>query len=188
MDTPDENNHPILLKNNRLLQFGKLNPADIESACDYFRKLSLETLHRFGPHAFDRNTLAELYTVPAELTGYIARDTATPDIIAYAVIKQGFLEHDRNRLQSYGLELNPLTDCTYAPSVADAWQGMGVGNALFHFIMEDLKKKGFKRVILWGGVQSDNLRAVNYYLKNGFRELGQFEYHGMNSDMILDIL
>ena len=25
------------------------------------------------------------------------------------------------------------------------------------------------------------------YLKNGFREVGQFEYHGMNTDMILDI-
>ena len=45
---------------------------------------------------------------------------------------------------------------------------------------------GFRRTGLWGGVQCNNEKAVNFYLKHGFRILGQFEYNGWNYDMVLD--
>lgn len=47
-------------------------------------------------------------------------------------------------------------------------------------------KGGTKRIILWGGVQAGNEKAVSYYLKHGFRTVGQFEHNGNNYDMILD--
>jgi ribosomal protein S18 acetylase RimI-like enzyme len=90
-------------------------------------------------------------------------------------------------LQSYGINPDSNTDCTFAPSVADEWQGIGIGNALFQFILTEIKELGIKRIILWGGVQADNDRAKNYYNKNGFKTLGQFEYNGLNYDMILNI-
>jgi GNAT superfamily N-acetyltransferase len=177
----------IQSKNNRQVLLRKLTPDDIVTLTGYFQKLGPETLKRYGPHKFDRQSLVELYQNSTLYTAYIAEDIETSVIIAYSVIKAGYLEHDNFRLQSYGLALSHKTDCTFAPSVADEWQSLGIGNSLFQFMLSDLKVTGRKRIILWGGVQSDNQKAVNYYLKNGFRILGEFEYNGPNYDMILEI-
>ena len=177
----------IQSKNNRQVLLRKLTPDDIDKLTIYFQKLGPETLKRYGPHKFDKQSLIELYQNSAIYTVYIAEDIETSYIIAYSVIKAGYLEHDSMRLQSYSLKLNPKTDCTFAPSVADEWQSYGIGNSLFHYMLADLKMNSIKRIILWGGVQSDNQKAVNYYLKNGFRVMGEFEYNGPNYDMILEI-
>ncbi len=104
-------------------------------------------------------------------------------MIAYAIIRHGYLEHDSPRLSAYGLQLNHQTDGSFAPSVADNWQGKGLGKELFDFILPELSARGINRIILWGGVQRNNERAVRYYQKLGFQSLGHFEYHGMNTDM-----
>lgn len=174
-------------KNGRQVSVRKLTPADVDKLTDYFQRLGAETLKRYGPHKFDKQSLKEIYQNPGDHTAYIAVDIETSEIIAYSVIKRGFLEHDGYRLQSYGIIPDSATDCTFAPSVADEWQSLGVGNSLFCFLLADLIANGLKRIILWGGVQADNNKAVNYYQKNGFRTLGQFEHNGQNFDMILEI-
>lgn len=174
-------------KNNKSIILRKLTFNDLDQLVEYLQHLGPETLKRFGPHGFDKQSVSELYQNPDQYTGYIAINAETSGIIAYSVIKSGYLEHDGYRLQSYGLTPDEKTDCTFAPSVADQWQSQGIGNSLFHFLLSELKARGFRRIILWGGVQSDNYKAVNYYLKNGFIKLGQFEYNGMNDDMILEI-
>jgi len=120
-------------------------------------------------------------------SGYIAIDNETQKIIAYSILKYGFPEHDSSRLQSYGLTLNHRIDSTFAPSVADVWQSKGIGNSLFLYILRELQFTEIKRIILWGGVQSDNLKAVNFYKKNGFMILGEFEYNGSKYEMVMDI-
>jgi GNAT superfamily N-acetyltransferase len=117
----------------------------------------------------------------------VAIDADTREIVAYSIVKVGFFEHDRLRLEGYGLKLHPTTDCNYAPSVADTWQGCGLGNAMFQQIKSDLSAIGIQRMILWGGVQSNNEKAIRFYRKNGFKTLGTFEYNGWNEDMILEI-
>jgi diamine N-acetyltransferase len=174
-------------KNNRQVLVRKLNSDDVDKLLVYLNELSPDTLKRFGPHRFDIQSIIDLYENSDKYIGYIALDTERSEIIAYSIIKIGYLEHDSFRLKSYGLKLDAETDCTYAPSVADQWQSQGVGNSLFNFMLSDLKMLGIKRIILWGGVQIDNLKAVNYYTKNGFTTLGQFEYNGQNYDMILEL-
>jgi diamine N-acetyltransferase len=183
----EEKSMNIILENFRQIILRSVIPEDLDDLYGYFSRLSSGTLRRFGPHPFDRKSLSDIYESQGNMLGYIALEAVTSEIIAYTVVKPGYLEHDCPRLRSYGLTLDKLTDCTLAPSVADAWQGKGVGSSLFDFILADLKKRGLKRVILWGGVQSDNLAAVGFYRKKGFRELGQFEYQGWNLDMILDV-
>jgi len=174
--------------NNRQLLLQKLVPEDFDRLIDYLQLLGTDTIRRFGPHRFDKKSLVELYENADTYTGYIAQDIKTLQILAYSIIKVGYLEHDSFRLLSYGLVPDNRTDCTFAPSVADQFQGQGIGNSLFKVMLCDLKAKGIKRIILWGGVQADNYKAVNYYIKNGFRTLGQFEYNGLNYDMILEIM
>jgi GNAT superfamily N-acetyltransferase len=177
----------VKAKNNSPIQLRKLMHTDFDSLFDYLQKLSPETRKRFGPHPFDKQSVIDFYQSSGKLSGYIAIDIETNEIVAYSIIKIGFLEHDSFRLQSYGLNLNIETDCTFAPSVADLWQSQGVGTLLFRFILSDLEDSGIKRIILWGGVQSDNEKAVNFYWKHGFIILGQFEYNGLNFDMMLNI-
>lgn len=161
--------------------------ADTEALLSYLHQLSNETKQRFGPHAFTADAILELYKTPNAYSGFIATDSESATIIAYAIIKIGFLQHDQQRLESYGLTLSQTTDCTFAPSVADAWQSSGVGTALLQFVKPVLQKSGIKRIILWGGVQQNNQRAVQYYLKHEFKKLGSFDYNGMNDDMICSI-
>ncbi len=174
-------------KNDRQILLRQLGSDDLERLLAYLHDLSADTRRRFGPHPFDRQSVIDFYNNPQEHWGYVAQDFETGAIVAYSLVKVGYLQHDGPRLQSYNLSLDMKTDCTFAPSVADAWQSQGVGNSLWAFILNDLKAKGIKRVILWGGVQSDNERAVNFYMKNGFRLLGRFEYNGWNDDMILEM-
>jgi diamine N-acetyltransferase len=177
----------IQTKNKREVLLSVLSTNDLDALLYYLDHLSNETKKRFGPHPFDRAAVINFYKDPESHKGFVAFDTATGAIIAYAIIKTGYLHHDSQRLQSYGLSLSNLTDCTYAPSVADEWQGLGIGNSLFHFILSVLKPLAFERIILWGGVQADNTNALNYYTKNSFTILGQFDYNGLNYDMVYDI-
>jgi diamine N-acetyltransferase len=174
-------------KNNREVELRKLGTEDLEKLAVYLQNLSPETKSRFGPHGFKLENLKHLFLASDEFFGFIAEETYSSDIIAYSVIKNGVLEHDRSRLESYGMQINSQTDYTFAPSVADAWQSQGVGIALYNFLLIDLKLKGFRRIILWGGVQAGNEKALGFYQKLGFESLGQFEYNGWNYDMIKEI-
>ncbi len=165
-----------------------LDTSDFENLFIYLNQLSQISCKRFGPHAFDPDSIIDFYRdLHATKLGYIALDMETNEIVAYAIIKTGYLDHEIERLEAYGLKLNPLTDCAFAPSVADKWQGKGIGNQLLHFIINDLKTRNIKRIVLWGGVQADNEHAIQYYLNNGFHKLGQFDYNGVNYDMMLHL-
>ena len=91
------------------------------------------------------------------------------------------------RFKSYDIELNPVTDCTFAPSVADSWQGEGLGGTMFSVIRHNLLTNGFQRVVLWGGVQADNLEALAFYEAQGFVRMGEFSRNGSNWDMMLTL-
>jgi diamine N-acetyltransferase len=176
----------VRTKNNATVILQKLTAAGHNELFTYLEGLSAETKNRFGPHPYDQQSIAGFYHNSGH-TGYIARETATMGIAAYAAIKTGILQHDSHRLQSYGIVPDENTDYTFAPSVADAWQSCGIGNALFHFILSDLRLLGAKRMILWGGVQANNDKAVSYYRKNNFQLLGEFDHNGLNYDMALEI-
>jgi diamine N-acetyltransferase len=173
-------------KNGRAIALRKLFPDDYDALLVYLHGLSAATRQRFGPHPFTHDAILSFYSNPALHTGYIATDPATHQIIAYAVIRMGYLEHDRERLCAAGIVPDHRSDCSFAPSVADAWQGCGIGNLLFRFIVPELIAAGKQRIILWGGVQASNERAVAYYQRNGFRTAGSFLHEGLNYDMVLD--
>lgn len=170
-------------KNGQAILVRKLSSKDLEPLFRYLEGLSFETKRRFGPHPFDLTSIQNFYQDENHI-GYLAIEASSSKIIAYAIIRKGYLEHDRSRLESYGLQLCHEKDCTFAPSVADAWQSQGIGKGLLLFILEDLKSIEIERIILWGGVQADNEKAVSFYKKYGFKVLGAFEYYGWNFDMV----
>lgn len=177
----------IETKDNRQVYLRRLNSNDLDGLCHYLQNLSPNTKKRFGPHPFHKQSIIDFYEYSDLNRGYVAQTIETNEIVAYSIIKFGYLESDYNRYLSYGIKLDSRIDCEFAPSVADSWQSCGIGHQLFHYILADLIKTEVRRIVLWGGVQADNERAINYYRKNNFRMFGQFTHNGENFDMLLDV-
>ncbi|WP_338875819.1 GNAT family N-acetyltransferase [Spirosoma sp. SC4-14] len=177
----------VQTKDHKSVSISLLAIDKLPALVNYLDKLSQATRRRFEPHSFDSQSVTNFYQ-DANHRAYIAESVDEPEIVAYFIIKRGFLPKEAERLESYGLQLSAETDCTFAPSVADAWQSSGVGNLLFRMVLNELQTEPFERMILWGGVQSSNERAIRFYEKYGFRELGYFEHNGIgNYDMIKEL-
>lgn len=161
-----------------------INPEDYEMVVEYYEHLSDATRMRFAPHAFNKQTFQYLFESTNIHWAYIAKNKV--EVVGYVVLRRGVPDHDLPRMNGYGLTCDQ-TDCLFAPSIADDLQGKGVGKQMFKKVTDDLPNYGIRRVFLWGGVQADNHQAIRYYQKLGFRELGSFEYHGMNYDMVLEL-
>src|SRR5207245_2263314 len=94
-------------------------------------------------------------------------------IIAYMLLKMGILEGDRQRYKNLGMALDPASDSTLAPSVADDFQNQGLGSLMMEHLLAIACVLGRKRTVLWAGVQATNDRAVHFYTKWGFRKVGE---------------
>jgi diamine N-acetyltransferase len=159
-----------------------LSRNDAEALTQYYAALSDESRRRYAPHAFN----------PAEIRRLFGADDSPyrpwgsfdgGELIAYTIIFLGHLPHDAERIAAYGHPLNAACDAFYAPSVADAYQAAGLAGRMLGVIEDQLRTEGVRQLLLWGGVQATNERARRFYARQGFVELGEFEYQGMNVDM-----
>jgi ribosomal protein S18 acetylase RimI-like enzyme len=174
------------LKNGKSVGVRLLQSNDNEKLFEYFDQyFSKESKSRFGPHPFDRETINRICRSPnGEIIRYVAIDE-NESIAAYMIIKQGMIEWDMNRYATRQQSYDHNTSVTFAPSVADAWQSSGVGSLMNKIIEGDLNKRGIKNVILWGGVQVTNEKAVNFYKKLGYQFIASFWHDGKdNHDMV----
>jgi diamine N-acetyltransferase len=169
---------------NSNIQIQKLAPVDYKDLHKFLNRLSASTKAKFAPHNFDLQTIININSNPGLHKSYIARDAETNSVIAYCIVKMGVFEYDVERYKNYNIHLSDGNCCTFAPSLADEWQGKGLGKILFQFILHDLKDTVVKKMILWGGVQDTNHLAISFYTKRGFKIVGSFEYNGTNIDMI----
>ncbi len=161
-----------------------LNSSDENRLFDFFHHLSPLTKSRYGPHPFDWETILALCRGEyKDYKCFVMLDDKNV-IVAYSVIKKGYLDFEVPRLSKYNISLNFEHDYTLAPSVADAHQSKGVGSMMLKAIFKELSKAQAQKVILWGGVQESNEPAVRFYLKHGFKKLGCFEKQGKNLDMV----
>jgi len=165
-----------------------LQQTDFLALLNYYDGLSPASKNRFAPHLFDPNTLAKMFVdQPEVFIAYVGLHEPENEIIAYTVLRRGIPEHDISRYTSYGLQSDEHNDCLLAPSVADAWQGKGLGSLMFEKILDELRQTSIRRIFLWRGVQAANTKAIKFYQKHRFITLGRFEHHGQNLDMMLVI-
>jgi GNAT superfamily N-acetyltransferase len=175
----------VHLKNNQSVTIRKIVESDADGLFEYLKHLSAESKSRFGPHAFDRATIDAMFDhADPQLHRYVATD-ALQQIVAYMLIKEGMIPEDRHRYANRNQFFDDPFTVTFAPSVADAWQSTGLGSAMNAFIEEELRSRGIKQIILWGGVQATNSKAVNFYMKHGYRYIASFWFDNKdNHDMI----
>lgn len=177
----------ILSKYNKEFVMRQLHETDYPLLQDYLSSLSYSTTERFGPHGFDMPSIRKAYRDFFPLWGFVALDCREQQVVAYTLIKLGLIAHERERLRAYPGEGADEHLATYAPSVADHWQGQGLAAAMLKAITPQLRQRGIRGLVLWGGVMADNQPAIRFYNRQGFQTLGQFEHNGTNLDMVLKI-
>ena len=172
-----------------------LTAGDAEAFGHYLEELGPETRRRFGPHP---HTMAAAEALCGEIDHakalrlLVEADAPSADgIVGYFIVYPRVNPAESKRFEGHGQPLDSETDCTFAPSLADACQGKGLGSAATVLILELARELGFERMVLSGGTQADNDRAIRYYRKVGFQTAGSFETNAeqygpmSNYDMIL---
>ena len=174
------------LKDKRSVEIRLLINSDNENLFAYLQNLSEESLSRFGPHLFDKETIDNICgQISNDPLRYVAIDNSSNQIVAYMVVKQGMIEGDELRYATRNQRYDHDNSVTFAPSVADAWQSSGLGSIMNDVIENDLDKRKIKSIILWGGVQSSNLKALNFYKKHGYQYIASFCHDNKdNHDMV----
>ncbi|NWF69379.1 MAG: GNAT family N-acetyltransferase [Chloroflexi bacterium] len=154
----------------------------------YFEGLSAETRRRYGPHpltADEAERLCATIAVHDTLRFVALLPGETPEIVAYFILVLGVRDNEIARYAGYGEPLDPARDCTFAPSVADAYQGRGLGSLLMPPLLDAAQRLGRRAIVLMAGTQATNARAIAFYRKFGFEHIGDFQTEIANHDMIL---
>lgn len=116
--------------------------------------------HILSPEILDKYTdmdkAKEMYTSLLKNNvgnGYLLLVEDTPHCIAY---------WDKARDE----ELSGIAELICIHSLQDNW-GKGYGSIMMDYVINDMKKAGFEKVILW--VFKENKRACNFYEKHKFK-------------------
>lgn len=178
-----------LLRSGKSVLIRYIASDDANSLFTFLQSLSAASRSRFGPHPYDYNAAKDVCEgINPGLRAFVAIDPPTGSIVAYMLILDGLLPEDDQRYQQRGIILPPHRSATYAPSVADDWQSMGLASAMYPVIEQVLKANGKNYIVLWGGVQATNQKAIGFYEQQGFVPVGSFYLNEMNNnDMMKEL-
>ena len=176
----------LILKNGKEVLIRLLRQADSDKLSDYLEQLSDESRSRFQPHPFDRLSIKHICNnLPGDTFRYVGIDENADQIVAYMLLYRGMMIWDAKRYAARDHRFDATTCVTFAPSVADDWQSSGLGSSMTDYLEAFLKEQGIRLIVLWGGVQASNEKAINFYRKHGYQHMASFQHEGKdNYDMI----
>ncbi|MFD7610936.1 GNAT family N-acetyltransferase [Streptomyces sp. NPDC059828] len=170
--------------------FRPLARADAERLAGFLEGLSPESRRFSTQDGYDLVAARELCDAIAryDKLRLVLEEAPAGRIVGLLEFSLDLHPDDIARYQEADIPL-AATDCRFGPTLADDYQGKGVGTHVFPLIADVARRLGRKRIILWGGVLAGNPRAIRYYEKSGFRPVGTFaEADGTRSlDMLLDL-
>jgi diamine N-acetyltransferase len=176
--------------NTQFIQIRLLKFEDSKRLYDYCNGLSDLTKSRFAPHGFDEETIENICRNISKVDSFrfVAITLDTERIVGYFIAKNGMSENDETRFLQHKIYLISEECCSMAPSISDKYHGSGLGKALFKFMIDYLREQQKHHLVLLGGVQKDNEKAIRFYQKMGFQEAGEFDRNGvLNLNMWMKI-
>lgn len=188
-----ERKNEYFYQNQRLDQLIQIRVAvksDAHDIANFYMQLNDANKAKFAPHDFKTNYLSDQILENSSYIAVVAEDTRTKELIGYAVTQLWIFDYDIERWATYEIRIdndNKKIACV-APAVSVKYQYAGIGTKLVEFTISLLKEKLYEDLLLWGGVKCQNVPAVQFYLKNGFKLIGYFEYQGGNYDMRLKLI
>lgn len=178
----------LKILNNEKIIFKPLENKDIKSLSKFLKDLSLETRKFYTCKNYNYSYAKELCDAinRYDKLRFIVLLKSTNKIISLMEFSFDIPDGDHERYLKYGINLTK-TDCRFGPCISDEYQDKGIGSAILPSIIDIARKFGQKRIILWGGVLVCNKKAIHFYEKNGFKNLGTYENieNGTSFDMIL---
>ena len=162
-----------------------LQSTDLLPLYAYLGGLSPLSRSRFAPHSFDWDFIKEIRLENDHpLKRFVAVPADQSNIVAYILLLPGLEPGDLSRYKRRGQHIKPETSASFAPSVAEDWQGSGLAISLSNYVETVAFDLGIRELVLWGGVQATNHRAIHFYEKIGYQRKGNFYFNGMdNIDM-----
>lgn len=179
------------------LLFRPLKDIDVDPLTNFLENLSSES-KRFSVYpGYDRSTAQQFCSgisrndrIRFVLINPLPESGFSYRIVGLFFLKFGVSEPYIERFKrAVGIELDSETTVCIGPTLADEYQGKGLGSLVLKILLDLAKKLGKRRVILYGGVMEDNVRAIRFYEKHGFKKIGCFMgKNGQKSlDMMLDL-
>ena len=160
----------------RRLVLRPLNPRDVQGLTIFLEGLSQETrgFHSFSSYdekcATDLCNSINVYDklrLVLELTSKEYQEIIGVFMFGFDIVKG-----DIERYRGYGIELINDTVCRLSPCITDDYQGQGYGSLAMSHMVDIAHRFGQKSIILLGGVLARNFRAIRFYEKNGFQNMG----------------
>lgn len=173
----------ITTKNNEEFQFRTVTEDDGIKLGTFFEVLSDDTRSKFGPHPLTREYA--LKEIRSKNSDHVSRFiiASTDKIVGYFIVDYGHYPHEKERYQSYGVELDFAKDPVLAPCISDDYQNLGVASQAMSLLIKHLKKRAVRSLVLMGGTQEPNKLSRHFYTKFGFTEQGEFytDFNGLNN-------
>lgn len=152
----------------------------------YFDALSAETRRRFQPHPLTLEVARSLCAVEDSGTLRFVIESAGR-IIGYFILEPAVSVHETERYSHFGIQLKSGRDYMFAPSVSDDFQNKGIASLAMPHLIKLARESGAKSLVLMGGTQATNARAIAFYEKFGFGRYGGYPTEVFNHDMRLVI-
>lgn len=161
-----------------------LEGEDGAALSDYFAGLGPETLRRFQPHSLTTAMAHQICGSPdTRQSRFVVEREGR--IIAYFILDREMSIHETNRYREHGIMLESGLDFLFAPSVTDEFQGKGIASLAMPRLLSWARSAGARSLVLMGGTQATNARAIAFYEKFGFQRFGGYQTEIFNHDMRL---
>lgn len=176
----------LAIKNGENLILRPLRADDSAHFGDFLQGLSEATRARFGPHPLDESTAhAHCAAQPeAQIQRLVLCEKQA--IVGYFILDFTLAEAEQQRYQQAGINLNFQLEPRFAPCIVDHYQNQGLASLAMAELIIYCQQQGLKSLVLMGGTQASNLRAIHFYKKAGFAEIGRF-YTAYNQQDNLDM-
>jgi len=191
-DQPDLASYTISLPSGQPVVYRPLLPTDVDRLTEFLESLSSRTRYFWEMGSYDRNQAQELCDAINRYDKFrmvALSERASHDCVLATFEFAFWVESELKRLREYGIVLPEAHTCRFGPCVRDSYQNRGLGSALIPSTLDVARRFGMHHIVLWGGVLQENLVAVHFYQKHGFRIVGAFkESQGIDCyDMLLDL-
>ena len=187
-DCHDRAADPVLVYDRamRAYHFRLLAAGDALRLAAYFEGLSAATRSRFGPHPLTAtHAFALCGQIEPEVLRFILLADDEHTVTGYFILDFGPAPHEALRYAAQGIVLETGLDPVFAPSIADAYQNSGLASAVMPHIVAAARACCARSLVLMGGTQATNDRAIAFYEKHGFVRYGGYWTDQYNHDMRL---